>query len=69
MIGSAWAEEVAWHGQWFGLPCLGCLPKMRKLLELDFSAAVDRAVKDKDAHIRACKSGCCPLTICCLVDL
>ena len=49
--------------------------------EFDFSAAVDGAVKDRaakigtgenevsDERIVKCKSGCCPLTICCLVDL
>ncbi|CAN6688678.1 unnamed protein product [Malus baccata var. baccata] len=54
---------------------------MRKLLEFDFSTAIDGTVKDKAAKIRVievevsderhvkCKSGCCPLTICCLVDL
>ena len=55
MIGSAWAEEVAWHGQQFGLPRLGCLLKMRKLLEFDFSAAVDGAINDKVAKIGAAK--------------
>ncbi|KAM0973805.1 hypothetical protein ACFX2C_017084 [Malus domestica] len=76
MIGSAWAEEVAWHGQLFGLPRLGCLPKMRKLLKFDFSTAMDGAAKigatkDKvsDKQIIECKNGCYPLTICCLVDL
>ncbi|CAN6676775.1 unnamed protein product [Malus baccata var. baccata] len=51
---------------------------MRKLLEFDFSAAVDGAVKGGAAKIGAvedevsdertikCKSGCCPLTIYCL---
>ena len=52
-IGSAWAEEVAWHGQRFGLPRLGYLPKMRKLLEFDFSAAVNGTVKDRAAKIGA----------------
>ena len=54
---------------------------MRKLLEFDFSTAVDGAVKDGVAKIRAaeyevsdertvkCKNGCFPLNICCLVDL
>ncbi|KAM1403681.1 hypothetical protein ACFX2I_012260 [Malus domestica] len=54
---------------------------MRKLLEFDFSAVIDGAVKYKAAKIGAaedevsdertvkCKSGCCPLTVCCLVDL
>ncbi|KAM2126670.1 hypothetical protein ACFX1R_006662 [Malus domestica] len=81
MIGSAWAEEVAWNRQLFGLPRLGCLLKMRKLLEFDFSTTIDGAVKDEATKIRVaedevsdertvkCKSGCCPLTICCLVDL
>ena len=52
-----------------------------KLLEFDFSAAVDEAVKDGVAKIGVaedevldertikCKSGCYPLNICCLVDL
>ncbi|CAN6722094.1 unnamed protein product [Malus baccata var. baccata] len=51
---------------------------MKKLLEFDFSIAIDGAVKDEAAKIRVaedkvsdertvkCKSGCCPLTICCL---
>ena len=51
MIGSIGAEEVAWHGQRFGLPRLGCSLKMRKLLELDFSVAADGAVKDEVAKI------------------
>ena len=54
---------------------------MRKLLDFDFSAAVDGAVKDGVSKIGAaedevsdertvkCKSGCCSLNICCLVDL
>ncbi|KAM1130646.1 hypothetical protein ACFX19_045972 [Malus domestica] len=54
---------------------------MRKLLEFDFSTAIDGAVKDEAAKIKVvevevsdertvkCKSGCCPLTICCLFDL
>ena len=57
-IGSAWAEEMAWHGQQFGLPRLGCLPKMRKLLEFDFSAAVDGAVKDGAVEIETAKMKC-----------
>ena len=32
---------------------LGCFPKIRKLLEFDFSAAIDGAVKDEAAEIRA----------------
>ncbi|CAN6708535.1 unnamed protein product [Malus baccata var. baccata] len=54
---------------------------MRKLLEFDFSTAIDGAVMDEAAKIGVaedkmsdeqtvkCKSGCCPLTICYLVDL
>ena len=30
---------------------MGCLPKMRKLLEFDFSTVVDRAIKDEVAKI------------------
>ena len=68
-------------GVWFELPRLGCLPKMRKLLEFDFSAVVDEVVKDRVAKIRTaedevsdertvkCKNGYCPLNICCLVGL
>ena len=41
----AWAKEVAWHGPRLGLPCLGCLLKIRKQLEFNFSTAVDGAVK------------------------
>ncbi|CAN6716779.1 unnamed protein product [Malus baccata var. baccata] len=49
---------------------------MRKLLEFDFSTAIDGAIKDEAAKIKVvedevsdernvkCKSGCCPLTIC-----
>ncbi|KAB2608634.1 pentatricopeptide repeat-containing protein [Pyrus ussuriensis x Pyrus communis] len=48
-------EEVAWHRPRFGLPRLGCLLRMRKLLEFDFLAAVDRAIKDKAAKIGAAK--------------
>ena len=42
-----------WHGPRFGLPRLYCLLKMRKLLEFDFSTAVDGAVKDGTAKIGA----------------
>ncbi|KAB2615368.1 L-type lectin-domain containing receptor kinase S.5 [Pyrus ussuriensis x Pyrus communis] len=41
---------MAWHGL-----RLGCLLEMRKLLELDFSAAIDGAVNDGTAKIRAAK--------------
>ena len=38
---------MAWgHG-------LGCLPRMRKLLEFDFSTAIGGAVKDGAAKIEA----------------
>ncbi|KAB2626024.1 pentatricopeptide repeat-containing protein [Pyrus ussuriensis x Pyrus communis] len=47
------AKEMAWHRPQFGLPRLGCLPKMRKLLEFDFLATVDGAVKDGAAKIGA----------------
>ena len=51
--GVAWAGEVAWHGLWFGLPRSRCFPKIKKLLEFDFSTAIDRAVKDEAAEIGA----------------
>ncbi|KAB2601994.1 L-type lectin-domain containing receptor kinase S.5 [Pyrus ussuriensis x Pyrus communis] len=44
---------MAWHGPRFRLPCLGCLPKMKKLLDFDFSAAVDEVVNDEVAKIGA----------------
>ncbi|KAB2614176.1 pentatricopeptide repeat-containing protein [Pyrus ussuriensis x Pyrus communis] len=47
---------MAWHMPWFGLPRLGCLPKMRKLLEFDFSAVVDGAIKDGAAKIRVAEN-------------
>ncbi|KAM2061074.1 hypothetical protein TB1_045460 [Malus domestica] len=53
--GSTWAKEVAWHGPKFTLLRLGCLPRMRKLLEFDFLVAIDRAIKDKVAKIRVAK--------------
>ncbi|KAB2626679.1 L-type lectin-domain containing receptor kinase S.5 [Pyrus ussuriensis x Pyrus communis] len=34
---------------------LGCLSKMRKLLEFDFSATIDGVVRDGTAKIRAAK--------------
>ncbi|KAB2632837.1 pentatricopeptide repeat-containing protein [Pyrus ussuriensis x Pyrus communis] len=44
---------MMWHGPRFGLPCLGYLPRMKKLLQFDFSAAVDRVIKDGAAKIGA----------------
>ncbi|KAB2626762.1 L-type lectin-domain containing receptor kinase S.5 [Pyrus ussuriensis x Pyrus communis] len=44
---------MAWHRPRFVLPRLGCLPKMRKLLEFNFLAAIDGAVKDEAAKIGA----------------
>ena len=40
-LGMGQGSGVAWHGSRFGLPRLGCSPRMRKLLEFDFSTAVD----------------------------
>ncbi|KAB2602190.1 pentatricopeptide repeat-containing protein [Pyrus ussuriensis x Pyrus communis] len=53
MAGSTWAEEVVWHGPWFGLPRLCYLPRRRKLLEFNFSISIDEVIEYGVAKIGA----------------
>ncbi|KAM1830076.1 hypothetical protein ACFX14_022818 [Malus domestica] len=51
--GLTWAKEVAWQGPRFRLPHLCYLLRRRKLLEFDFSIAVNGVIEDKATKIIA----------------
>ncbi|KAB2625907.1 pentatricopeptide repeat-containing protein [Pyrus ussuriensis x Pyrus communis] len=44
---------MAWQRPRFRLPCLCCLSRRKKLLDFDFSVAIDRVIEDGAAKIKA----------------